>query len=161
TIGRTFHKLFGQHGMHIASRDQLTGRFNAHLRDCVALFADEAVFPGDKRGEGMLKAFITEPALTSEKKFENAVMSPNFLHIIMASNSDWVVPAGMEERRFAVFHVNKPPTDFFNREFWKNLNAELDDGGYAALLHDLLKCDISNFNPRDIPQTAALAEQKF
>ncbi|MCH8312221.1 MAG: hypothetical protein IID17_04475 [Nitrospinae bacterium] len=37
-----FGALFGQHYVSIANAKHLTGSFNAHLRDCVVLFCDEA-----------------------------------------------------------------------------------------------------------------------
>lgn len=157
TLGRAFFELFGQHGMQIGAEDKLIGRFNSHLRDCVALFADEAFYAGNKSGEGMLKAFITEPALVFEGKGKDPSMGRNYLHIIMASNMDWVVPAGMDsERRFAVFEVEKGRS----RKFFKELNHELNNGGREAMLHELLHRDISNFDVWQIPQTAALAAQK-
>ena len=61
-------RAWGQHGCHISNAKHLTGNFNAHLRDCVMLFADEAFFAGDRAGEGVLKALITEPSLPIEGK---------------------------------------------------------------------------------------------
>ena len=40
------------------------GNFNAHLRDAIVVFADEAFLVDDKEAEGVLKAMITEPELT-------------------------------------------------------------------------------------------------
>lgn len=158
TLGRAFYRLFGQHGMHFASRELLTGHFNAHLKDCVALFADEAFYAGDKQGESVLKAFITEPALMYEEKGKNPVMGRNCLHVIMASNLDWVVPAGIDnERRFAVFEVDD---DHHNKWYWDALYDELNNGGMSAMLHELLRRDASGFDSLSVPQTAALAAQK-
>ena len=38
----------------------LVGNFNAHLRDKLLVFADEAFWAGDKRAEDQLKAMVTE-----------------------------------------------------------------------------------------------------
>ncbi len=43
TFGRELVALAGRHGLHVSSPAHLTGRFNAHLRDCICLFADEAI----------------------------------------------------------------------------------------------------------------------
>ena len=37
----------------------------------------------------------------------------------------------------------------------------MDDGGRAAMLYDLQHADLSNFDGRRIPLTAALQDQKF
>jgi hypothetical protein len=159
TLGRALAKLAGASGLHISSPGHLVGRFNSHLQNCVCLFADEAFWAGDKAGEAVLKQLVTEPTLTYEGKGRDAVMGKNHVHIVMASNNDWVVPAGMDgERRFAVFNVSERRRG--DREFFLALNRQLDEGGLAGLLHDMLMRDIRDWHPRDnVPQTEALAEQ--
>lgn len=159
TLGRALFKLSGASGLHISSPGHLVGRFNSHLQNCVCLFADEAFWAGDKAGEAVLKQLVTEPTLTYEGKGRDAVTGRNHVHIVMASNNDWVVPAGMDgERRFAVFNVNERRRG--DRDFFRRLNRQLDDGGLAGLLHDLLMRDLGEWHPRDsVPRTEALAEQ--
>lgn len=161
TLGRALAKLAGASGLHIANPSQLVGRFNSHLQNCILLFADEAFWAGDKAGESVLKALVTEPTLIYEGKGRDAVMGRNHVHIVMASNNDWVVPAGMDgERRFAVFNVNERRRG--DREFFNALNRQLDEGGLAGLLHDMLARDLGDWHPREsVPQTEALAEQKL
>ena len=106
-FGRVLRDVFGQHGRHISSATHLAGRFNAHFADTAFLFADEAFWPGDKSAEGSLKRMITEPTLFIERKGVDAYEVANALKIMMASNEAWVVPAGMDERRFAVFEVSE------------------------------------------------------
>ena len=43
-------RAWGQHGIHITHAKHLIGNFNAHLRNCVALFADEAFWPRKSAG---------------------------------------------------------------------------------------------------------------
>ena len=100
TLAKALLHILGQHGMAISNAKHLTGNFNGHLRDTVLLFADEAFFAGDRAHVGVLKALITEPTLTIEAKYANAVQMPNYVHLMMASNEEWVVPAGPEARRF-------------------------------------------------------------
>lgn len=152
-------KLFGQHYLQISNAKHLTGNFNAHLQDAILLFGDEAFWAGDKQGEAVLKTLVTESMLFIEPKGINPFPAKNHLHIILASNSDWVVPAGMQERRFLVLDVsNERQRDF---EYFQRLIDQLKNGGYEALLYDLQNEDISDFNVRDVPSTAALLEQKL
>jgi hypothetical protein len=158
TLARAFCDLFGQHGLHISNAKHLVGAFNQHLEGCVALFADEAFFAGDKQHVSVLKAIITEPHLTIEGKYRNATQAPNRLHIMMASNDAWVVPASLEARRFFVLDVLdtvKNDQTYFGR-IWDQMEA----GGYAAMLHDLLAYDLTGFNVRKPPVTEALQDQK-
>jgi hypothetical protein len=161
TLGRAAASLAGSSGLHISSPEHLVGRFNSHLQNCVCLFADEAFWAGDKAGESKLKQLVTEPTLTYEGKGRDAVSGKNLIHIIMASNADWVVPAGLDgERRFAVFDVNSKRKG--DHAFFARLNRQLyQEGGLEAMLFDLLVRDIGVWAPRhDVPATSALVDQK-
>jgi hypothetical protein len=158
TFARALRDIFGQHGMQVFSSKHLIGQFNAHLRNCLLLFADEAFWAGDKQGESTLKGLITEPTLVIEQKGVDASQWRNRLKVIMAANADWVVPAGPMERRYAVFKVS--PGRIGDHAYFDRLNAELTGGGLAAMLHDLQALDLGKWHPRHIVKTAALREQK-
>jgi Family of unknown function (DUF5906) len=158
TLGHALRHLFGQHAMHISSSKHLVGNFNAHLRDCIFLFADEAFFAGDKANTSTLKAIITEEVLTIEAKYLNAVQCRNMLHTMLASNEDWVVPVSIGDERFFVLDV--PATRQGDHNYFGAIKAELAAGGHEAMLYDLLRYDLAGFNIRAVPQTAALETQK-
>jgi len=134
------------------------GNFNAHLRDAVMLFADEAFFAGDRQHESVLKGLITEPTLPIEGKYQNVVQVANMLHVGMASNSDWVVPATRDERRF--FALDVADNRVGDRRYFTAIVEQMKAGGLAALIYDMLRQDISAFEVRDIPHTDALDDQK-
>ena len=161
TWGRTLSNLAGRHGMHITSSEHLTGRFNDHLRDCICLFADEAVKAYDKDGESRLKGLITEPTLTYEGKGRDARKGKNRMHVVMASNEDWFVPMGLDgERRFLLQRANNKRVG--RHDWFQKLNDQLNGGGLSALLWDLLERDITNWSPRRaIPTSQAAIDQKI
>jgi hypothetical protein len=162
TYFRALHHLAGAHGKHILNAEHFTGRFNEHLMDCIFLLVDEGFWAGDKRHEGVLKGLITEPVLTFEPKGQPIVQGPNLLHIAIASNEDWVVPATLDERRFAILDVNPNVPDASSKEFFDELYRELENGGYGAMLNELLHIDLGSWHPRyDVPRTRGLAEQKI
>ena len=158
TVGRMLAGIFGQHYFHTASQGQVAGRFNAHLRDTVVLFADEAFFAGDKRHEGTLKALITEDYLAIEGKFVNVVQAKNRIHLVMATNEEWAVPSGVDERRFFVLQVSDIHKQ--DESYFRAVNKAIRGAELAALLHDLLEFDLSDFRLRKVPQTEALEAQK-
>jgi hypothetical protein len=159
TLGKALCKLFGpQHACHISSPAHLTGRFNAHLRQCSFLFADEAYAPDDKSAEGQLKRLITEPTLDIEPKGRDVMTEPNRLHVMFASNEDWVIPAGAHERRFVVQEVAN--THRQDASWFAPIYEQLRTGGYEAMLFDLFERDLGDWHPRVIVRTAALAEQQ-
>jgi len=157
-LARSFGHIWGQHFLHISHTRHLTGNFNAHLRDCIFLFADEAFWAGDKQGEGALKQLVTEPILTIEAKGIDPVAAPNFIHLMMASNHEWVIPAGRMERRFFVLDVSSKKIQ--QRDYFKRISDQMESGGYEAMLHDLMCKDLTSFDVTRVPQTKALAEQK-
>lgn len=154
-----YGSLFGRHFMPLTQGSQLTGKFNAHMKDKCLVFADEAFWAGDKQAEGVLKALITEPSLVIEGKGENAFKIKNHLHFIFATNNDWVAPAGPQERRFFVLDVGEKHLQ--DHAYFEAIQKELDNGGREALLYYLLHYDITDINLRQFPQTAALMEQKL
>jgi hypothetical protein len=149
-FGRWVHAAWGQHAMHISNPTHLIGNFNAHLRDCVFLFADEAFYAGDRKHESVLKALITEDVITVEAKYQNAVESPNLLHIMLASNADWVVPASHDERRYFVLDV--ADTRLGDYDYFDAIATQMEQGGLAAMIHEFLNHNIKGFNVRAIPQ---------
>jgi hypothetical protein len=158
TLARAMMRILGQHGLAISNSKHLTGNFNAHLRDCVFLFADEAFYAGDPSHVGVLKSLITEPYLTIEAKYQNAVQMPNFVHLMMASNEEWVVPASLDARRFFVLEVSEAHAN--DHKWFGAIWQEMEAGGYEAMLHDLLHHDMTGFNMRHVPDTDGLQEQK-
>lgn len=154
-----FGRLFGRHYWPVADAKYIVGNFNAHLRDCVVLFGDEAFWAGDRKHESVLKALITSRTLVIESKGVDAETAHNNVHLIMASNSDWVVPASYDERRFLVLDVAK--TRQGNNSYFQSIMKEMEDGGFANLLHMLQTMDISNFDVRAVPNTEALQDQKL
>ncbi len=158
TLGRALRQVFGQHAAHISSSKHLTGEFNFHLRDACLLFADECLWPGDRAAIGSLNRLITEPTLQIEAKHRNLVETPNYLHIVMASNENWVVPSGECERRYVLCEV--PDSQIQSREWFAPLYAQMDAGGYAAMLYDLLHHDLGDWHPRDLPTDTGLFEQQ-
>lgn len=159
TIGRLMVKIFGQHGLQITATRHLTGNFNAHLRSTLFLLADEAFYAGDPQGGAVLKGLVTEDYLSIEQKGVDVYQVRNRLKIMMCSNSEWVVPASSDERRYFCLTVSdKHQGDY---EYWNRLNAWINNGGAETFLHYLLnKVDLSDFNIRAVPQTEALAHQK-
>jgi hypothetical protein len=158
-FAKTFGRLFGRHFMHISDPKHLVGSFNAHLQDCVVLFADEAFYAGDRKHESILKMLVTEETITLEKKGVDATTASNYVHLILASNEDWIVPAGLDERRFFVLDVSEKVKQ--DNAYFAEINRQLESGGYEALLHELMTHDLSEIEVRKVPNTKALQEQKI
>lgn len=158
-FAKVFGHLFGAHFLQVSNSKHLVGSFNAHLRDTVVLFGDEAFFAGDRQHEGVLKTLITEESVVIEAKGLDAETASNYVHLIVASNEDWIVPAGLDERRFMVIEVGEGQKQ--NHEYFAKMDEDMAAGGFENLLHFLLSYDLSNYQVRKVPQTRALQEQKL
>ena len=154
-----FAQLFGPHSIQVAQSSHLVGNFNAHLRDKLLVFADEAFWAGDKRAEGALKALVTENTMPIEMKGVDVQNAPNFVRLIMASNNDWVVPASVDQRRFVVLEAGTERMQ--DSAYFGALKDQMDNGGRHALMQFLLDRDLSGVDLRRIPRTEALAEQQL
>lgn len=155
-------RIFGSHFLHINNQNRVTSNFNQHLKDAILVFVDEGFWAGDKSAEGVLKGMVTEDHVLIEPKGKDAFPVKNHVNMIMASNNDWVVPAGPDERRFAVFDVSdrhQKDKPYFKAIF----NQMLRRGGCEAMLYDLLEFDLADHRKRydigEIPRTHALLDQ--
>ncbi len=159
-VGGWLNAVFGPHGMELDDPEQLVGRFNDHLEHKSFILVNEPAFPGEHALARKLKARITAAKWTIEVKGGRVYEVPNIAHIMLTSNEDWVVPAGAQARRFLVLEVSDRRAG--DRGYFDRLHQQAkDEGGLAAMLHELLKMDLSRFNPRRVPVTAGLRAQQL
>ena len=160
--GDVVGSLIASHYFLVDDPRYLVGNFNAHMATCLLLQVDEGFWAGDKAAEGRLKGLVTAPKQMIENKGVDSIRLDNFVRLLFSSNEGWVVPAGMDERRFAVIDVGDAAKE--NHGYFAELYRELANGGREALLADLLAFDLDGPdapNLRAIPKTAALLEQKI
>lgn len=158
TVGEVLSRLIGErYSPVIDSAEGLTGRFSAHLERALLLNVEEAVHAADPRSEGRLKALVTGSRVSIERKGIDARDVPSYFRILMTTNSQHVAPASGAERRFAIYDVTDARLQ--DAAYFGAMRAELEAGGYPALLRDLLARDISAVDLRKPPRTAGLADQ--
>src|SRR6516225_8018138 len=73
--------------------------------------------------EGTLNRLITEPDLFIEAKRKDGVTVRNMLHVMLASNAEWNVPAGPYERRYTIYDVSEEKIQ--NKAYFDALNGQL------------------------------------
>jgi hypothetical protein len=158
-VGKTFGRLLGLHYVPVDDPRYIVGRFNAHLVRCLLLHADEAFWAGDHTAEGKLRGLVTGDQHPIELKGFEVFFVSNYVRLFICGDRDWLVPAGMGERRFATLDVadtHKEDTAYF-----RAIEEELEDGGYQRLLYELLTFDLETVDLRHIPKTEALLDQKI
>lgn len=153
-------ELAGKHGMLVSSPDHVVGKFNGHLKFCLILECDEALFSGDKRQKDALKSLLGDNTLAVENKFFPVTNARNRLHLFLLSNHDHTISVdpGEEERYFVLEVAEHRHGD---RAYFTALCDQMKNGGNEALLYELLHEPLDGFDPRGVPQTEGLAKQKL
>ena len=152
-------KIVGRYFKQYSDPGHLFGQFTAHLDDALLVYADEMRWHGKSGESSLLKTMVTEKTRASERKHGAVQQVKNCIHLIIASNEDWAVPAEVDDRRFFVLEVSGHRVGDF--AYFEQLAGERDNGGPEALLHLLQTRDISTFNPRDFPRTRARLSQQL
>jgi Family of unknown function (DUF5906) len=164
-MAEEFGKLFGLHYIALTNPDHLIGKFNAHMQSISVLLGDECFYAGDPRHESALKTLITSDRIWIEPKGINSYAVKNFLHIILATNQPWAVPAGHDERRYFVLKVGRGHIQ--DIPYFKAICEQMKNGGRVALLNMLRNLDLTKhmvnglpFEVRKPPTTDALRDQQ-
>lgn len=158
-FAREVGAIMRAHYVHLSAGHQLTGHFNSHLAAALLIFADEAIFAADRSQEGHLKALITEDVMLVTPKGVNSFPLRNFSRLLMATNSSWIAPVGMDDRRYFVLDVDSKFAR--NAAYFAALLDQQRNGGRAAMLHDLLARPYDKAALRRAPTTGAGIEQKI
>jgi len=159
TFAEYLSKLFAPYSITLDRPDQLVGKFNGHMANKLFVVADEAFWAGDRSKIGPLKSFITESKLSYEWKGRDVTMMDSYHRVIMLSNNDWVVPADIDDRRFAVLDVSSlHATD---SEYFGAIRHDMDNGGLEAFYRMMLDHDYSDVNVMMAPKTQGLLDQKL
>jgi hypothetical protein len=160
TIFNIFKSYFGVHAQEYTNDRDLVG-FNDSLATAIFVSLNEATFGGNKQSEGAMKSIITDPYIFAERKYFPKFAVANCTHIIVSSNSDWVVPIGQDDRRYAVLSPSGQRVG--DAAYFRRLHAHIEAGGGKALIAWLVAKDIRGFDPRVLPAVAGPAklEQKL
>jgi hypothetical protein len=151
--------LLGNHYVLLSNISELVSNFNYHLKHAVLIHANEALWGGNRKEVGTLKAMVTEKTCLIEGKGKDRIMVKNFKHVILSSNEDWPVHLDSDDRRFFVVRVSEEHKE--DHQYFAAIQKQLEDKGYEALLHDLLNEDLTNFNPRRFPNSNEAFEIKL
>ena len=159
TLGKILRLIWSATYWHIHKIDDVTGNFNAALERAFIVFLDEALFVGDRKASDSLKSLVTEPIIQINEKYQPARQTRSYHRFFAATNAEHFKNTERDDRRDFVLKVSEAKKD--DHAYWSALNSEIEHGGTAALMQDLLAMDLSGFNVRAKPSTAALVEQKL
>jgi hypothetical protein len=159
-------RCFGPNTMVLSTAKQLSGDFNGHLHNKLAVIVEESYWSGDHKAEGPLKTLITDKEMSFEIKKETPFAGISYVRVMMITNNEWAVPVSNDERRYfiptmsdAALVANRTTKENPRGDFFPKLFEEMDLGGVQAFYHDMLKRDIRGKNIFNAPITAKLSEQ--
>jgi len=158
TLGVIMLKIFGRHGELIDDSDRLIGRFNDWVEPMSFILAEEILWAGDHKTADKLKSRVTADTFQIERKNGAIRQIPNRLHLIMTTNHDHAVGAGVGDRRFVVYDISDEHA--CDRKWFDPLYRDLDEGGASEFLRFLQDLKLGNWHPRQILKTAETTEQQ-
>ena len=159
TFGRLMQKIWTSTYLQVSNIDAITGNFNGALERSYIVFMDEALFAGDRKSSDALKSLVTEPLILINEKHQPARQTQSYHRFIAATNATHLKHTDNDDRRDFVLQVSDRHKD--DHHYWNELDYEMNHGGIEAFMYDLLERDLSSFNVRAKPSTAALLEQKL
>jgi putative DNA primase/helicase len=150
TLVDPFRDIVGrEHFLLLSSLNQVTGRFSGHLANALLVFCNESVWGGDKSAQGVLKSMITDEYQPIEHKGRDLTMVKNYRRMVFATNENWAVPRGADDRRYVITDVSDARKGDY--AYFAKVKEQMASGGTAALMHFLLSYDITGWHPRMIP----------
>jgi len=156
-------KIIGKkHQTQPTSKDEVFGNFNGYALDnTLLLYLDELSWGGDKDAQGKLFKLITEQEISLNKKFQDIKRENHtFFRMFFTSNSKWVVPEGMNGRRFLVLDCCNMFAGVQTQESKKYYEPIINFNPYI-LAYILYSIDLSAFNIRTFKKSSANQNQAY
>ena len=128
-------------------REGIFDRFGTAHRHRIFLQIDEA----DRLAmcESELKNLVTADTMASQQKFRDRETLPNYINLLMTTNSACPVRVSETERRFAIFCVSSARVG--DHAYFDALHAALNTEGVARAFYELLLGrDISRFGQSNL-----------
>ncbi len=113
---------------------------------------------GDHKTADKLKSRTTSDTFQIERKGAAISQIPNRLHILMTTNHDHAVPAGVGARRFVVYDVSDEHA--CDETWFDPLYRDMNDGGAEEFLYLLQNLKLGDWHPRQILKTSETIEQQ-
>jgi len=159
SLGLCLQKWFGpKHSMAPPTSKAVTGDFNQHLMDLCVLICEEAFFVGDAKAFQILKALITSGTISIHVKYGGRFTVQSRLGLLLLTNQTHAIHATFGDRRYRAFGAAEWHQN--DEMYWSAYYNQMDRGGYGAMLYDLKRRNISNWNPRVPLVTDALVQQR-
>jgi hypothetical protein len=157
---------------HLQNMNDITGEYTSAMTNKLLVLVDECLFAGNHRDANIIKNFVTGDKDRNREMYCNPVYKESFKNFAFNSNNPHFVPAGGQARRFLVLEssveklmnymkqqgLSSDPINYFN--FLSTCIRRNDNEGLKTFANFLYNLPLDNFEPRSIPVTRGLIEQK-
>jgi hypothetical protein len=159
TFTTVIRKLLEPYSISISDAENLAGQNNGVLFEKLFVQAEEVELRGDEHNN-RFKNYVTNDMIDYKDKYLRQWQGSNRGFIAMTTNTKLPLRVPPDSRRFLVLGVSDPfDGDETKRgDLYSRMHAELEAGGYEALLYDLQHTDLFSFNVRDFPKTPKFRE---
>ncbi|MFM0417416.1 primase-helicase family protein [Paraburkholderia aromaticivorans] len=157
TLSNTMQDICPDNSKSIDDIDLIFG-FNDTTVNTKYFLMEESVWGGEKGKEGRLKHAITAETRNIAVKHHSGTTIANYAFYIFTSNEDWIVPVGVNDRRFNIFDCSDQliGNSKYFEDYYKWLRK---DGGKHHLVHYFLhEIDLTGFNPQKVITNDAKSE---
>jgi len=142
-----YMSLYGHYGT-VIGQDAIEDKFNDWASKKLFLIADEVVARSDLyHVKNRLKSFITGDVIRINTKNVGAYAERNHVNLVFLSNEMMPVVLEEDDRRHCVIYTPEK----LDREVYKAVIAELENGGAQALHHYLLHLPMGDFDNATLP----------
>lgn len=154
TLMSLFRKMLGHNKVletSTPSRD-VWGAFNGAMVNAFLVNLNEMEYSETASAEGQIKALITDPSMTINKKGVNQFRINSAHHFIITTNKENPIKTTKGDRRKLIVRSS----DEFkgNHEYFKYIYALLDDENLIRTCYDHFKSyDLTTYDHKNIPET--------
>jgi len=157
---RLLNAIWQHTTLQVSDVAHVIGNFNAAIERNYVVCMDEALFSGDRKALDRLKSMVTEPTVTIEQKYQPRRIIRSYHRFFAASNHKHFARVEADDRRFVFFQISEGRKGHY--AYWDKVHKAIDDPAViAAMVHEMLSLDLSNFNVRQKPETEAHTDQKI
>lgn len=142
-----YKAIYGEYGR-VIDQDAVEDKFNDWASRKLFMIADEVVARAELyHAKNKLKGIVTGATIRINPKNVTAHDEVNHVNMVFLSNEYQPLVLENDDRRYLVI---KTP-EKLGAEFYKEVHAEIEVGGIAALHHHLLSIDLGDFNEHTKP----------
>ena len=134
----------------VGNMEALIGKFNSILMNKLLVNVDEVSMT--KAQADTVKGMITGETMLFEKKGLDKITLKNHTDFVFTSNNDFCVCIGLHDRRY--FILDTDDSNANDQEYYTSFrNYCIDPETAKHVYRYLMSIDISDFNPKEIPDT--------